>query len=214
MQSCRPPGRAATRWTSSAMRRPNDTSRRCRSCWRIRRRTRCCSSTRRPQSCRVRRSPTAVVPAIKRAQRNVLACWLGGDAVQTGGGCFRDAGIPTYDTPEEAVRAFVQIVQYRRNQDLLMEVPPSRSAEFAHDRAKGADRSDKRPRGWTQPCLSEPEAKAVLAAYGIPVVETRIATTPGEAARYRGGDRLSRRAQDPFARHHPQVRRWRRRAGS
>ena len=78
----------------------------------------------------------AVAPVVKQAQRNVLACWLGGDAVRQARDAFEQAGIPTYDTPEEAVRAFVQIVQYRRNQDLLMEVPPSRSAEFVHDREK------------------------------------------------------------------------------
>ena len=38
---------------------------------------------------------------------------------------FAEAGIPTYNTPEEAVRAFMQIVQYRRNQNLLMQAPPS-----------------------------------------------------------------------------------------
>ena len=123
----------------------------------------------------------AVVPVIKQAQRNVLACWLGGDAVRQAGDAFEEAGIPTYDTPEEAVRAFVQIVQYRRNQDLLMEVPPSRSAEFVHDREK-AQAVVKGALADGRTMLSEPEAKAVLAAYSIPVVDTRIATTAGQAA--------------------------------
>src|SRR6185369_2612741 len=66
----------------------------------------------------------AVTPVIKQSRRNVIACWLGGDALREARGLFAQAGIPTYDTPEEAVRAFLQVVQYRRNQDLLMEVPP------------------------------------------------------------------------------------------
>jgi acetyltransferase len=123
----------------------------------------------------------AVAPVVKQAQRNVLACWLGGDAVRQARDTFEEAGIPTYDTPEEAVRAFVQLVQYRRNQDLLMEVPPSRSAEFVHDREKAravvqSAIADGRA------MLSEPEAKAVLAAYSIPVVDTRIAMTAERAA--------------------------------
>jgi acetyltransferase len=122
----------------------------------------------------------AIAPVIQKAQRNVLACWLGGDALKEAKATFEEAGIPTYDTPEEAVRAFVQIVQYRRNQDLLMEVPASRSAEFVHDRDKAhavvrAALADGRT------MLSEPEAKAVLAAYSIPAVETRIAITVDEA---------------------------------
>jgi len=123
----------------------------------------------------------AVAPVIKQGQRNVLACWLGGDAVRQAGDTFEKAGIPTYDTPEEAVRAFVQVVQYRRNQDLLMEVPPSRSAEFVHDREK-AQAVVKGALADGRAMLSEPEAKAVLAAYSIPVVDTRIATTAEQAA--------------------------------
>ena len=123
----------------------------------------------------------AVAPVVQQAQRNVLACWLGGDAVRQAGDTFEKAGIPTYDTPEEAVRAFVQIVQYRRNQDLLMEVPPSRSAEFVHDREK-ARAVVKGALADGRAMLSEPEAKAVLAAYSIPVVDTRIATVEERAA--------------------------------
>ena len=123
----------------------------------------------------------AVAPVVQQAQRNVLACWLGGDAVRQAGDTFEEAGIPTYDTLEEAVRAFVQIVQYRRNQDLLMEVPPSRSAEFVHDREK-AQAVAKGALADGRAMLSEPEAKAVLAAYSIPVVDTRIATTEERAA--------------------------------
>jgi len=125
---------------------------------------------------------TAVAPVVKKAQRNVLACWLGGDAVRLARNTFEEAGIPAYDTPEEAVRAFVQIVQYRRNQDLLMEVPPSRSAEFVHDREK-AHAVVKGALAEGRTMLSEPEAKAVLSAYSIPVVDTRIATTVEEAVK-------------------------------
>ena len=122
----------------------------------------------------------AVAPVVKASRRNVLACWLGGDAVRRARDAFAQAGIPTYDTPEEGVRAFTQMVQYRRNQDLLMEVPPSRSAEFVHDRDKAhAVVTGALADGRT--LLSEPEANAVLAAYSVPVVDTRIAATAGEA---------------------------------
>ena len=124
----------------------------------------------------------AVAPVITQASRNVLACWLGRDAVKDAQTTFENAGIPTYDTPEEGVRAFMEVVQYRRNQELLMEVPPSRSADFDHDRDKAqAIARGALANGRTS--LSEPEAKAVLAAYGIPVVDTRIAKTAEEAAK-------------------------------
>ena len=123
----------------------------------------------------------AISPVAKQAGRNVFACWLGGDAVRQARSAFAQAGIPTYDTPEEAVSAFLQVVQFRCNQDLLMEVPPSRSAEFAHNRDK-AQAVVRSALAEGRAMLSEPEAKAVLAAYSIPVVDTRIATTVEEAA--------------------------------
>ena len=66
--------------------------------------------------------------------------------------------------------------------------------------------------GEGRPWLTEVEAKEVLAAYGIPVVPTTVVTSPEEAARAAAGDRPAGRAQDPLARHHPQVRRRRRHA--
>jgi acetyltransferase len=118
----------------------------------------------------------AVAPVAAQAGRNMFACWLGGDAVQQARRMFAQAGIPTYDTPEDAVRAFLQVVQYHRNQDLLMEVPPSTSAKLAHDPDK-ARAIIKTVLAEGRTMLSELEAKAVLAAFGVAVVDTRVATT-------------------------------------
>jgi len=119
---------------------------------------------------------TAVAAAVQPAMRNMLACWLGGDGVAQARQIFSSAGMPTYDTPEEAVQGFMQIVQYRRNQNLLMQVPPSVPAGFVPDRAAAkalvrAVLDDGRS------MLSEYESKTLLAAYGIPVVDTRRAET-------------------------------------
>jgi acetyltransferase len=123
---------------------------------------------------------SALVPLVREASRNVLACWLGGDAVAQARGMFAHAGIPTFDTPEEAVHAFLQIVHYRRNQDLLMQVPSSVPGDFIADRGR-AQAVMRAALAAGRQMLSEPEAKQVLAAYGIPVVETRIAPTVEEA---------------------------------
>jgi len=123
---------------------------------------------------------SALVPVVKNASRNVLSCWLGGEEVAQARSVFSEAGIPTYDTPEEAARGFMQIVQYNRNQKLLMEVPASAHASVEEDR--GAVRAMVRKaldRG--RDALTEPEAKQVLAAYGIPVVQTRSVGSIEEA---------------------------------
>jgi len=136
-------------------------------------------------------APTAIVPSaeiaqalaplIKSAARNVLACWLGGDGVAQARRLFSEAGIPTYDTPEEAVRGFMQIVQYRRNQNLLMQVPPSLPHDFLPDRIKARE-IVRAALAEGRSMLSEAEGKELIAAYGIPTVETRIAQSPQEAA--------------------------------
>jgi acetyltransferase len=77
----------------------------------------------------------AVAPLMKAANKNVLSCWLGGGSVAEARKIFADAGLPTYDTPEKAVHGFLQIAQYRRNQDLLMEVPAGLPTTAAPERA-------------------------------------------------------------------------------
>ncbi|GGE73590.1 bifunctional acetate--CoA ligase family protein/GNAT family N-acetyltransferase [Massilia psychrophila] len=116
----------------------------------------------------------AIAPLARGASRNFLACWLGGDAVAEARKIFSEAGIPTFDTPEDAVNGYLQIVHYRQNQNLLMQVPASASTEFEADRdgaCKVIANVLAEGRNW----LSEVESKAVLAAYGIPVVQTRFA---------------------------------------
>ncbi|MDB5798981.1 MAG: family N-acetyltransferase [Paucimonas sp.] len=135
-------------------------------------------------------APTAIVasadiarelaPLIRNAGRNVLACWLGGDAVREARELFTQAGIATFDTPEEAVQAFMRIVQYRRNQDLLMQVPPALSAQRAPGRAAARELIQAALKeGRTM--LSDVEARQLLDAYHIPVVKTRLASDPEEA---------------------------------
>ncbi|MBI4204477.1 MAG: bifunctional acetate--CoA ligase family protein/GNAT family N-acetyltransferase [Betaproteobacteria bacterium] len=134
--------------------------------------------------------PTAIVPAadIARAcapvarKGRVLACWLGGDALNEARRIFADAGIPVYRTPEEAVTAFMQLANYRRNQQALMETPPSVPVDFAPEREKARNIVHAALQE-SREVLSEPEAKAMLAAYGIPVVRTTIATDANDAAR-------------------------------
>ncbi len=93
---------------------------------------------------------------------------------------FAARGMPTYQTPDESVRAFMQLVDYRRNQELLMQTPPAILPGVADGAAARAVLS--RARGEGRQVLTEPEAKALLAAYGIPVARTEIARDPDAAA--------------------------------
>jgi acetyltransferase len=122
-----------------------------------------------------------IVEIVRQADRPILTSWLGGEAAGRARSVFAQAGIPTYYTPENAVRAFMHMVRYRRLQEILAEVPPSAPTDFTP--APGAARAViEAALLQNRELLTEPEAKQVLAAYGIPVVETRVARDPDEAA--------------------------------
>ncbi len=123
----------------------------------------------------------AVLDNIHGARKPVLTSWLGGASTGPARAMFRAAGVPSYETPTQAVRAFGHLLRYRRNQDLLMQTPAAgaeavRSSDCGEAR-EIVHRALREQREW----LSEVEAKCVLAAYGVPVVETRIAKDPDEA---------------------------------
>ncbi|MFC5512753.1 GNAT family N-acetyltransferase [Massilia jejuensis] len=122
----------------------------------------------------------AIAPIAQGASRNVLSCWLGGDSVTAAREIASGAGMPTFDTPEDAVAGFLQIVHYRQNQNLLMQVPPSVSGIPASER--GAARALVRGAlAAGRYLLSDPETKAILRAYGMDLVETRAAASVDEA---------------------------------
>jgi acetyltransferase len=135
-------------------------------------------------------APTAIVPApdiaeallplLRQHPGRVLAGWLGDAAVRGARQAFGAAGIPCYATPEAAVAAFAQLLTYRDNQDALAQCPPLGEHAVVDAAAVAAlvDHALSDGREW----LSEPEAKALLAACGVPVVGTHVVPPDADAA--------------------------------
>ncbi|HYM33239.1 MAG TPA: bifunctional acetate--CoA ligase family protein/GNAT family N-acetyltransferase [Candidatus Cybelea sp.] len=124
----------------------------------------------------------AVIEVAAKSQRALLTSWVGESAVAEARNLFARARIPTYEAPNQAMRAFMHMAQYRRNQDLLAQLPASVPEEFSPDTAKARaaiEAAIASGREW----LTEPEAKEVLEAYRIPCVPTRVARSPEDAAR-------------------------------
>ncbi|QOY96242.1 bifunctional acetate--CoA ligase family protein/GNAT family N-acetyltransferase [Massilia sp. UMI-21] len=122
----------------------------------------------------------AIAPLARSASKTLLSCWLGGAAVQEARAIASGARLPAFRTPEDAVAGFLQLVHYRRNQNLLMEVPPSMAGTVAPDRAAARALVREAIAGGRY-LLSDPETKAILRTYGMSVVETRQAATVDEA---------------------------------
>ena len=122
----------------------------------------------------------AIIPLFQATRLPVFSCWMGGDAVAAARQRFAAAELPGFESPEDAIDGFLQLVQYRRNQQLLMEAPPSVPDDFQPDTA-AARHVIGHALGAGRSMLTEPEAKALLAAYGVPVVETRVAANADQA---------------------------------
>ena len=101
------------------------------------------------------------------AHKPVLAAWMGGRAVAEGMQMLNTAGIPTYTTPEKAVRAFMHLVSYARNLEILHETPRDIPLGFTLDRQRLRGVFDTILTEGGE-ILSENVSKAFLEAYEIP----------------------------------------------
>ena len=122
----------------------------------------------------------------KASSRGIFTSWLGIDSAREARKIFAENRIPTYETPAEAVRGFMQMVRYRISQKMLMETPANIPEVFEPetDKARGiVNKALSQGRIW----LTETEAKAVLAAYKIPVVQTCEASAPEQSAEIAAG---------------------------
>ena len=145
----------------------------------------------------VMHAPTAIVPSIepanmvietaRTAKHPVFTCWLGRAAVGEARRAFAVAGIPSFESPDGAIRAFNHMVEYRTTQRNLMQTPAADPQEFNSDRAT-VRRVIDAVLGEGRDILTEPESKSVLGAYGVPVVET--VTAPDADAAVAAAERI------------------------
>lgn len=114
----------------------------------------------------------AVARTYKDRQRRpnaptLLTSWLGEETASKARHVFAEHRIPSYATPTDAVRAFMHMVSYRKNQQMLMETPPSIPELFSPDVEKVlrvVEGALVEGREW----LTMAEVCSVLGAYSIP----------------------------------------------
>jgi acetyltransferase len=122
----------------------------------------------------------AMGQTVTKAHKPVLAAWMGSHTVSEGVRLLNQAGIPTYAAPEHAVRAFMHLVSYGRNLEMLYETPRDIPVEFGLDRQRLRGIYDTILAEGDE-ILSENVSKALLEAYGIPVTRPHLARSPDEA---------------------------------
>ena len=119
--------------------------------------------------------------ALVQADYPVFTSWIGGREVMESREIFHKAGIPTYETPERAVQAFLYMYQYHQNLQALAELPSNLPRKLIFDK-EWAELLVNTALKEKRSLLSETESKNLLESYGIPVTPTRRAPNAKEAA--------------------------------
>jgi acetyltransferase len=115
-------------------------------------------------------------------KKPLLVSWMGGDTTREGRKLLSKAGIPNFQFPDAAAHIFNYLWKYAYNlkgiyqtprvSDSMKKNPPNRAVVtqiIANARVEG------------RTILTEWEAKLILAAYNLPIIDTRLALSEDEA---------------------------------
>ena len=115
--------------------------------------------------------------------KTILTSFMGNGAAQEANRIFNENNIPTYTTPEQAIKTYMTMHQYQRNVELIYETPEELPVDAAPPKRpinvifRGAALENRE-------ILTEDEAKRILKYYEFPVVETAVANNVDEAIAY------------------------------
>jgi len=134
--------------------------------------------------------PVEIAQAIAELHRSqsyhnktVLTSFMGHGAVEEANRTLTQNSIPTYSTPEQAIKTYLTMYHYKRNLELIYETPeelpvdaspPKRPIMTIMRNAATENRE----------LLNEAEAKKLLEYYEFPVAKTMVAKTADESASY------------------------------
>ena len=111
-----------------------------------------------------------------KTNKPVLGAWLGGAAVEAGRLALIRHSVPTYPSPERAIRGFMHLVSYSKNIQTLYETPsvvPVKGLGAGYDGGPLADTPDA--------TVSEIDSKKLFLDYGIPVAVAEPASNADQA---------------------------------
>lgn len=121
---------------------------------------------------------TALAKVAKSSSKSVLTSWVGEYSVETARELFDENGVPTFDTPDNAIKSYMYMVRHQLTQDLLRETPESLEIPIS----SGYMDVDKeilenhRPGDYLLPNY----AWKLLKAYGFPFADNRYRATLGD----------------------------------
>ncbi|MBM3191103.1 MAG: bifunctional acetate--CoA ligase family protein/GNAT family N-acetyltransferase [Chlamydiae bacterium] len=121
----------------------------------------------------------------KKIKQPLLASWMGGESLEEGIQTLSLGGIPHFPYPDQAAFVFGQMWQHQRDLQALYETPLLREEDFdplvVEKRKAFVEAILDGALQEGRETLTEFESKAVLEAYGFPIVKTIVAATKQEA---------------------------------
>lgn len=120
----------------------------------------------------------------QKYNKPLVASWIGPEGMDRAREILNDNEVSNYTTPEEAVRAFLNIYNHHRSQKLLSEREESSKIDVSPNK----DRLNQLLKETEGEVLSEEKSKQFLSEYEIPTVNTVLAKN--EAAAVKQAEKL------------------------
>jgi len=122
-----------------------------------------------------------IIPHTVGTEKPIMVSWMGGSEIEAGERILGEAGFATFPYPDSAAIMFTELVAYSENLKMLYETPGLTPEWVRGPQRERASELIEHARAEGRTTLSEPESKELLDAYGIPVAETRVASSADEA---------------------------------
>lgn len=116
----------------------------------------------------------AICEVSRETEGNVFTCWVGGTAMLEAQRIAAAQGVLSHESPEKAIAVFLGAVNFRRNRELLMQMPPSLADGFSPD-VEAARNALHEALAAGAETLSARQARRVLQAYGLAAGEYPLA---------------------------------------
>ncbi len=118
----------------------------------------------------------AVAPVAARSVKPVVTCWMSGQAMNDARAHLERSGVPTFDTPDRAVRAMIDLT---RAGEAMKRAADGESFDAGETCASRGAKPG--PRNAPPRMMAEPDAVRVLSGAGIPYPAHGVATSRDEA---------------------------------
>ncbi|MBN2639437.1 MAG: GNAT family N-acetyltransferase [Bacteroidales bacterium] len=110
----------------------------------------------------------------------IMTSWMGGPSMQKGREILNNAKIAVFNTPEQAIQAYMTLIRYAKNLELLFETPKEIPVSFSYDREALRKKYVQEVFPGNN-ILSENDSKSLLSDYGISGTRPQMAVNEEEA---------------------------------